>query len=65
MLNQNDKRPGRPSLQPGHKSVHVRTTFPPDLYDRMCRESICEGVPISAIHRKAVRKYYGDDDDDD
>lgn len=61
MLNSNERRPGRPPLEPGQRSATVRVTLPPSLHDHACRIALRHGISVAEVHRRALKQYDEDE----
>ena len=64
MLDANEKRPGRPPLEPGAKSRTWPVRVGPSLDDKASRIALRRGVSVPAVIRRALERYDPDDDDD-
>lgn len=63
MLNDDERKPGRPTLEAGQRSATVRVTLPPSLHDKACRIALKRDIPVAEVHRRALRRYEDDDGD--
>lgn len=46
------KRPGRPALDPGDRTVPVTVSLPAKQFDALCRCALREGVSLPAFLRR-------------
>lgn len=55
MLNDQERRPGRPSLEPGTRSTTIPVRFGPSAHERLIREASQRRMKVTEyIRRKAT-----------
>jgi hypothetical protein len=68
MGNSDDRRPGRPPLQRGERSVSVCVKLPSAQFDAACRRAAADRMSVPELLRRAASsalRATDDEDDDD
>ena len=64
MLNSNEKRPGRPAIEPGARSKTWPVRVGPSLEDKASQIALRRGVSVPSVIRRALELYDPERDDD-